>query len=57
VTTYSETEKLRELVLRDVIVYNLEGEELYKTPMLYLARAPENVHIEFPYQPEEDRDD
>jgi hypothetical protein len=49
VDTFSETDKLRELVLRAVIVYNFDGEELYKVPRMYLARPPENMHIEFPY--------
>jgi len=47
VNTFSETDKLRELVLLDVIVYNFDAERLYETPRLYLARAPENAHIEF----------
>jgi hypothetical protein len=50
VATFSETEKLRELVLQDVEVYNFDGQALYSVPMLYLARAPENLHIEFPYR-------
>jgi hypothetical protein len=50
VKEYSETEKLRELVLRDVQVYDFEGTLQYEIPLLYLARAPENIHIEFPYQ-------
>lgn len=50
VSTFSETGKLRELVLRDVQVFNEEGEKLYETPLLYLARKPEGVHIEFPYR-------
>jgi hypothetical protein len=49
VNTFSETDKLRELVLLDVIVYNFDSEELYRIPRLYLARPPENIHIEFPY--------
>lgn len=52
VSSYSGTEKLRELVLRDVIVYDFNGAELYNTPMVYLARAPEDIHIEFPYKQE-----
>ena len=51
VNTFSETEKLRELVLRDVQVFNFDGEKLFETPLIYLARAPENIHIEFPYRP------
>ena len=50
VNTFSETNRLRELVLLDVIVYDLDGNQKYTTPRLYIARAPENTHIEFPYQ-------
>lgn len=50
VSTFSETGELRELVLRDVQVFNEQGEKLYETPLLYLARKPEGVHIEFPYR-------
>jgi hypothetical protein len=49
VNTFSETDKLRELVLRDVVVSDFDGTELFKLPFLYLARSPENMHIEFPY--------
>jgi len=49
VVSFSETEKLRELVLRDVQVFDFDGNMLFETPMVYLARAPENIHIEFPY--------
>lgn len=51
VNTFSETDKVRELVLFDVIVYDFESQELYRTPRLYLARPPDAIHIEFPYQP------
>jgi hypothetical protein len=50
VSTFSETDKLRELVLRDVQVFNFEGEMQYEVPLIYLARTPENIHIEFPYR-------
>jgi hypothetical protein len=50
VNTFSETEKLRELVLRDVEVYDFDGKKLFAVPLLYLARSPENIHIEFPYR-------
>ena len=49
VNTFSETDKLRELVLLDVIVYDLAGIEKYTMPRMYLARSPENMNIEFPY--------
>ncbi len=49
VNTFSETDRLRELVLLDVVVSNFDGEELYRTPRLYLARPVDAIHIEFPY--------
>jgi hypothetical protein len=48
VETFSESEKLREIVLADVAVYDFEGNEMYRVPRLYLARERENIHIEFP---------
>jgi hypothetical protein len=50
VRQFSETEKLRELVLRDVQVFDLNGLKLFETPLVYLARQPENIHIDFPYR-------
>ena len=49
VNVFSETDRVRELVLREVIVYDFEGQELYRTPRLYLALPPDAIHIEFPY--------
>ncbi len=48
VEVFSESGRLREIVLRDVVVYDFEQTEMYRVPRLYLARAPENIHIEFP---------
>jgi hypothetical protein len=48
VNLFSESGKLRELVLRDVIVYDFDGQEMYKVARMYLARERENIHIEFP---------
>lgn len=50
VTTFSETEKLRELVLRDVQIFDFDGALQFEVPILYLARKPEGIHIEFPYR-------
>lgn len=50
VKEFSETEKLRELVLRDAEIYDFDGNKLFDTPLVYLARDPENIHIEFPYR-------
>jgi hypothetical protein len=55
VRTFSESGRLRELVLTDVIVYDFDGNEMYKVPSLYLARDRANIHIEFPIGPEEGR--
>ncbi|MGC8531667.1 MAG: DUF6338 family protein [Acidiphilium sp.] len=49
VNIFSETDRLRELVLLNVIVYDLNGVEQYQVPRLYIARPQENMHIEFPY--------
>lgn len=49
VNTFSETGKLRELVLRDVQVYDFNGDHLYDAPLMYLARKPEDIHVEFPH--------
>lgn len=51
VNTFSETDRVRELVLLDVVISNFDGQELYRTPRLYLARPPDAIHIEFPYLP------
>jgi hypothetical protein len=48
VEVFSESGQLREIVLRDVAVYDFEGAEMYQVPRLYLAKARENIHIEFP---------
>jgi hypothetical protein len=50
VEVWSESEKQRELVLRDVIVYDFEGKKLFETPRVYLARKADNIDIEFPYR-------
>lgn len=48
VNVFSETGKLRELVLYEVDVYDFEGNLLSSPPRLYIARKPEAMHIEFP---------
>jgi Family of unknown function (DUF6338) len=50
VETFSETEKQRELVLRDVVVYEFEGRVLFESPRIYLARKANDIDIEFPYR-------
>jgi Family of unknown function (DUF6338) len=50
VELYSESDKTRELVLRDVIVYDFDGNQLFETARVYLARKVDNIDIEFPYR-------
>jgi uncharacterized protein DUF6338 len=45
---FSETDKVRELLLRDVQVFNLEGRLLYESPLLYVGRPTDAVDLEFP---------
>lgn len=53
VGVYSESGKLRELVLTEVEVFDFEGQKLFEIPRVYLARKADNIHMEFPYVPEE----
>lgn len=50
VEIFSETEKLRELVLRDVQVYDFDGQMLFETARVYIARERGNIDLEFPYR-------
>lgn len=54
VEVWSESEKQRELVLRDVIIYDFEGAVLVETARVYLARKADNIDIEFPVRRRED---
>ncbi len=50
VDLFSETGRVRELLLREVIVSNFVGDKLYEVPLLYLARPVDGVLVEFPYR-------
>jgi hypothetical protein len=50
VELFSETDKVRELVLKDVQVYDFDGERLFDVPRVYVARAMDKMDIEFPYR-------
>lgn len=56
VERFSDTEKVRELVLRDVEVFDFESNELFATPRVYIARPMDDIDIEFPVQPEKDQE-
>lgn len=51
VAGFSESDKVRELLLRDVQVYTLESEHLYDVPLVYLGRGAEDISLEFPVRP------
>ena len=53
VRAFSETEKLRELLLVDVILYHRDDGEPTKVLLLYLARDRSDIHIEFPLREKE----
>ncbi len=48
VNAFSETGRLRELILIKVQVFDFEGSLLFETPRVYISRATEGIHIEFP---------
>ena len=50
VSAFSETERLRELLLRDAIVYTGDSGESAEVPLLYIARDGADIHVEFPYR-------
>lgn len=51
VAAFSETDKLRELFLRDVEVYDFDGKLIFDSPHLYVSGKPDAMLIEFPYKP------
>ncbi|MCF6316819.1 MAG: DUF6338 family protein [Marinosulfonomonas sp.] len=57
VRAYSENEGNRELLLRDVIVYDDKGTKISTSPRLYISRAKNNIWMEFPYNKEGYKDD
>jgi hypothetical protein len=46
IEAFSDSGKERELILREVDVYNSAGERLYKTDVMYLSRKPDELTIE-----------
>jgi hypothetical protein len=49
VDAFSETEKVRELVLRDAQLHDFDGKLVYEMPYIYLARPETDMHIDFPH--------
>ncbi len=50
VGAFSETGDIREILLRDVDVYDFTGTLLYNMPHIYLARGKADLHVELPYR-------
>lgn len=50
VNAYSENEMIRELLLKDAIVYNEAGDAISEAPHLYIAREKISIWIDFPYR-------
>lgn len=48
VSAFSDTGKLREILLSDALIYDDSGEET-KIRLLYIARDKTDIHIEFPH--------
>jgi hypothetical protein len=54
VELFSGTEKVRELVLHNVEVFDFDGNQLFASPRVYVARPMDNIDIEFPAEPGHD---
>lgn len=50
VGAFSDSGEIREILLRDVDVYDFAGTLLYNMPHIYLARSKSDLHIELPYR-------
>jgi hypothetical protein len=48
VRAFSESPDARELLLRNVQVFDLEGRFLYEVPLMYIGRKRDSIDIEFP---------
>jgi hypothetical protein len=50
---FSEAAHIRELLLRDVQIYDFAGNFLYEMPHVYIARAVDDIQLDFPYRSQE----
>lgn len=48
VRAFSESGKLRELLMYNVQVFDFDGALLFDIPRVYIARGTEGMHVEFP---------
>lgn len=47
ISSFSESERLREILLSDVKFYTLEGDELYSCENYYISKPSDSISIEF----------
>jgi len=52
VLAFSESADARELLMRNVEVFDLDGQLLYEVPLMYIGRKRDNIDIEFPVKDE-----
>ena len=38
-------------MFRDVILYDFDGNKILESPRMYIARAMDDIDLEFPYNP------
>lgn len=55
VDSFSEDDALREILLRDVIVYDMDGNVTSQPPYLYISRERADLWVELPYAERETR--
>ncbi|MEM7061314.1 MAG: DUF6338 family protein [Pseudomonadota bacterium] len=55
VDSFSEDSDLREMLLRDAIVYDLDGQVVSQSPYLYISRERADLWVELPYAERETR--
>lgn len=51
IDSFSEAAHIRELLLRDVQIHDFAGNFLYEMPHVYIARAVDDIQLDFPYRP------
>lgn len=53
IDSFSEAAHIRELLLRDVQIHDFAGNLLYEMPHVYIARAVDDIQLDFPYRSRE----
>jgi len=50
VKSFSDDQDLREIYMRDVIVYDFDGNIVSEAPNMYLSRKSDSINLEFPFK-------